>query len=73
MTKTRKLTIAVIVTCTFLIIAYDIYAVMAGGIPATISSVIFDYSKEFPLIPFAFGVLCGHFWFPVYLTKGNDK
>jgi hypothetical protein len=68
-TKTRKLTVAFIVTCTFLIIAYDIYAALAGGIDGTVSAVIFDYSREYPIIPFAFGVLTGHLWFPVYERK----
>jgi hypothetical protein len=66
MTKTRKITIAFIVACTFLIIAYDIYAVLAGGIDGTVSAVIFDYSREYPIIPFAFGIMAGHFFFDVY-------
>lgn len=66
MTKTRKLTICFIIACVFIIIAYDIWAVYSGGVDGTISSVIFDYSREFPLIPFAFGVLAGHLWFNVY-------
>lgn len=69
MNKTRKLTIMFILACVFIIIGYDIWAVYSGGVDGTISSVIFDYSREFPLIPFAFGVLAGHLWFPVYDRK----
>jgi hypothetical protein len=73
MTKTRKITIAFIVACTFLIIAYDIWAVYSGGIPATISSVIFDYCHQYPIISVGMGILIGHFAWPVYPPKGNDK
>lgn len=62
----RNITISVIVATAAIIIGYDIWAVLRGGVEATISSVIFNASLRFPLIPFAFGVLAGHFWFPVY-------
>jgi hypothetical protein len=41
----------------------DIYASIKGGDHDTISGRIWDWSKEYPMLPFCFGVLAGHlFW-----------
>lgn len=29
---------------------------------ATITNVVVEWSREFPLIPFLGGLVCGHFW-----------
>jgi len=59
----RQWTILFIVIATVGLIGWDIFAYVKGGGEATISSVILDTSKNFPPLPFAFGVLCGHlFW-----------
>jgi hypothetical protein len=68
----KQLTVTVIVATTAIIIGYDVWAVLAGGVESTISAVIFNASMRFPLIPFAFGVLAGHFWFPVYEKKDKQ-
>lgn len=57
--------IALIVASAGLIVSDIFWAV--DGIPGnTISEVMLKYALMHPLIPFAFGVLCGHlFWFQV--------
>jgi hypothetical protein len=67
MNKTRKvrmLTGAILVCVTATLIAYDIYAIMAGGVEATISRVILETSASMPILAFAAGVLCGHLFWP---------
>lgn len=61
----EQVTIAVIVATIVSLIAYDVYAVLRGGKEATISGVIAQFSHKFPIIAFAGGLLCGHFWWPV--------
>lgn len=60
----RQWTIFVIILSTVLIIGWDIFAYAKGGGVATISSVLLDTSKEYPVLPLAFGVLCGHLFWP---------
>lgn len=56
------MTAAVIVFTIFALITYDIIAVVRGGFENTISWLIFSSAKLYPIIPFAAGVLCGHFF-----------
>jgi len=60
----RQITIYILIAAIVLLIGWDIFAYIKGGGEATISSVILDTSKEFPPLPFAFGVLCGHLFWP---------
>lgn len=46
------------------LIAYDVLAVWRGGVTATISHRILELSRRRPVLPFAFGVLCGHLLWP---------
>lgn len=41
---------------------WDVIAYLKGGGGATISEQIWDLSKDFPIIPFSFGILMGHFF-----------
>lgn len=43
-------------------IVYDIYAIVKGGVKATISAVITEFSWYSPSLPLAVGCLIGH-WF----------
>jgi hypothetical protein len=52
----------VIISALVILLAYDLYAVLSGGFSATISWVIYQASLKYPIIPFAGGVVCGHFW-----------
>lgn len=44
------------------LLAYDLYAYLKGGIDFTISWQVIQASKNWPLIPFFFGLLMGHFF-----------
>jgi hypothetical protein len=46
-----------------LIAIVDIWAAIKGGTHDTISGRIWDWSKDYTILPFSFGVVCGHlFW-----------
>ena len=51
----------VILVTTFLVIGYDIYAA-ADREQKTISRVMLEAARRYPIVPFAWGVLMGH-WF----------
>lgn len=55
-------TIVIIVFITIALILYDIYAAVDGEEGNTITQVIQKYSLKYPVIPFAFGFLMGHFF-----------
>lgn len=57
-----SLTVAILVLVALILIVYDIYVVVKTGFDATISWVIYSNAKLYPIIPFAMGVLCGHFF-----------
>jgi len=57
-----KQTLIAIASVTVMVISYDIFAVLKWGIDATVSNVIVEISKKLPIIPFAFGMLMGHFF-----------
>jgi hypothetical protein len=44
------------------ILVYDIYLLVRGGAHNTISWMVWGWSKEFPIIPFLFGLTMGHFF-----------
>jgi hypothetical protein len=58
----RVLTVIIIGVVTFGLIGYDIWAYFQHD-ESTISERIWEVSRSWPLIPFAFGVLIGHFFF----------
>lgn len=60
----KKITGLFIVFGILIIAIYDTYALIAGGISSTISSVIFNDCKVDPMIPLGFGVLIGHLFWP---------
>jgi hypothetical protein len=62
--KWRSITIVILLVMPVLIIAYDLFAAFYGKTGATISEVILQTSLRRPLVPFAFGVLMGHLFFP---------
>ena len=59
----------IVMAAIFLLIIYDIYAYSQGGQEATLSFLIYSQSFEHPLIPFATGVLCGHFFWNLKRKK----
>lgn len=62
LSKGAKITVGVILFAVLLLVSYDIFAAAYWGTDAgaTESWVVFSLSKEYPAIPFAFGLLCGH-------------
>lgn len=59
----KSITVAFIVAVTVGSIVYDVVANAQGGVSATISRVMRAAAMDYPIIPFAVGVLIGHlFW-----------
>jgi hypothetical protein len=68
---TRQITIAMILATAFILIVWDIWAYVTVGGEATISAVILDNSKKYPMLPFSFGVLIGHLMWPQKVKEGE--
>jgi len=66
----RRLTQIIIIAATMLVIVYDVIAVSAWGVDATVSRVTLSWAKSNPILPFAVGVVCGHLFWPQ--PKLND-
>lgn len=68
-----SLTFTWLVGTFFFLIAYDIYAVVKGK--STVSWIVFDISRKWPIVPFLFGFLvgglAGHFFFPIPIPMGQ--
>lgn len=60
--KPTSITWAVICGATVGLIAYDVVAACLWGDGATESAVILHLAHRFPVLPFAVGVLMGHFF-----------
>lgn len=58
MNLTRWIIAAIVVV----VASIDVMLAVTGGIDATISVVVTEWSKQYPVIPFAFGILMGHFF-----------
>lgn len=63
--EARKVTEALVWSTFAIWIAWDIVAVTTWGGQATESAVIGDTAEKMILLPLAFGVLCGHFFWKV--------
>ena len=59
---TQEITAVVLATFIGLILLYDLWAVSVWGMDATVSAVVRDYSKSYPVIPLLVGIVCGHFF-----------
>ena len=64
MTKMQKATAWLILILLFVITLWDIFAFIHGGAEATISHLLLSASDGRPIIPFCFGVLMGHLFWP---------
>ena len=59
---TAQITAAVLVACVLLLVVFDLY-MAANNVPGdTISEVVRSWAARHPVIPFAFGVVMGHFF-----------
>ena len=59
---TRMLIVFIIL----IVALWDCYVLYQGQQQATISVVIYESSKKWPVIPFVLGFLCGHIFWQVY-------
>jgi hypothetical protein len=59
---TRRLTIGVLLGCVLVLVAWDIYVYIEPTPGDTISETLFRWAGRHPIVPFAVGVLSGH-WF----------
>ena len=66
-----QLTDRVLVAAVVLLSLYDLAALATSGTEATISRRILLWSQQFPLIPFAAGVLIGHLFCPQTFRVGR--
>jgi zinc transporter ZupT len=69
----KKATLIFTVLTVIVIALYDVFALATGGYEATISCLIYTYSKQQPIIPFVFGVFAGHLFFPNKEARGEHK
>ncbi len=57
-------TIAVFCILLSVLLIYDGWTLSLFGYETTVSWVIYSKSKDWPAIPFAFGFIAGHLFFP---------
>ncbi len=68
-----ELTLTVISAAVVLLVAYDVWTLVRRGYGTTISWTVYVWSRSYPIIPFAFGVLAGHlFWVNVLTPPHVD-
>lgn len=60
MQRTAIFVLVVIAT----LIGYDIWTLCAHGVESTISWVTYSQGRQYPILPFAFGIVCGHLFWP---------
>lgn len=65
----RQITKWVIIGSVVFIAGYDVLTITEGGVQTSISVMLYNYSCANPIIPFAFGVLMGHLFFPSGATN----
>lgn len=68
----RSLTKLILLVLLAALIAYDVGAVLLGGVEATISRVILRASRDWPVLTFASGALCGHLFFPQVIEREDE-
>jgi hypothetical protein len=68
----RKVTLIGIGVFTLGIILFDVVMLMIGGDSATVSAVVYNGAREYPVISFALGFLMGHLaWPQTERTRGE--
>jgi hypothetical protein len=65
----RKVTQWTLIGVTFALVCYDAAVMSREGVNTTISRVVLQWSQNNPLIPFAFGIVCGHLFWPQPVEK----
>lgn len=67
-----KPTVAFIVAVIAIVTVYDVWAV-AHSYDWTISATLYGAAKQFPIIPFLAGIVCGHLTWPNRAAQGDLK
>lgn len=60
----RRPTVVIVLVATIALAAYDVWPMLTEPDGDTISEVLRDWAVRVPFVPAAFGVLCGHWFFP---------
>lgn len=69
----RIWTIIIMAVCTAILIGWDVYVVFFNRVKNdhdTISGILLGWSRSVWALPYAFGVLCGHFFLPSLCETG---
>jgi len=53
----------------FIAVLWDAFLILKGHINATFSVVLYESAREFPVIGFVAGFLCGHVFWQVYSSR----
>jgi hypothetical protein len=70
---TRKITGALILGCIAVLVVWDIVMATNATEGDTISELALSLSLGNPIIPFAVGVICGHWFWPVSKTTESKR
>lgn len=69
----KKWTVVFIIAIIVLIAIYDVFAITTSGTEASISSVIINWSYEFPAFTFLTGLVTGHLFWRMKPNKETKK
>lgn len=58
-----------------IMVLYDAIIIGLKGFDGSISVVVFEAAKEWPIVPLLTGIVAGHLFFPITkdMTKGEKK
>jgi len=62
--RLRLVTKIVVIASAAAWIAWDVFAYLRGGNESTISRVVLESSRDWPIIPLLAGIVVGHLFFP---------
>ena len=48
------------------VVVWDLFLAISGNHSATFSVIIYESARKWPIIAFAFGMLCAHLFWQVY-------
>lgn len=66
----KKVTVIFIILVTFIILGFDVFVIAADPSgESSISAVIRSVSHDWPILPFAIGAVCGHWFWPIKLIR----
>ena len=62
--KWDQLTLFVFLGLFGALMVFDLWTLLHRGYETTVSWTLYVWGSEYPIVPFAFGVLCGHLLWP---------